>query len=351
MRVHKPKKRQGRTDRRFRPGPWSDGRELESGLELETRVLLSARVAARTDAHHARATAARVLPPRLTPTAEIIYQYNQFANDFATIEKYYIQSLSEQSGGTTTVTASVAAPYTAGSASIQVTSATAASAFFPNGPTAIPVTAQATFNSNFQGTFYLNSYQGSILNVNPTTSSQVNLSVGAILTASVTTSSQSSAASIFPSFITNRTNQMAIDLVQYFNNLPLRLPYFNAPPHTPNNRGAIQNYVYNSVAGSGSGSTSTSGTSGAQGISALPGVGATSLQQVLLAIPLPTASGVSEQIYNATVASAIQQSLTQTLNGVAEVYAGHLLVSAPSPNNRYGAKESGTVPSYILASP
>ena len=41
MRVHKPKKRQGRTDRRFRPGPWSDGRELESGLALEPRFLLT----------------------------------------------------------------------------------------------------------------------------------------------------------------------------------------------------------------------------------------------------------------------------------------------------------------------
>ena len=77
-----------------------------------------------------------------------------------------------------------------------------------------------------------------------------------------------SAAGIFPSFIINRTNQMAIDLVQYFNSLPLKLPYFNTPPHTPNNRGAIQNYVYGSVAGGG-----------------------TSLQQSLLAIPLPTTAG------------------------------------------------------------
>ncbi len=211
MWVHKPKKRHGRKDRRFRPGPWSDGRELESGLELETRVLLSARAAARTDPHRAHATAARI-----TPAAEIRAQYSQFTNDFATIESYYIQSLSEQSGGTTTVTASVAAPYTAGTASIQVTSTSAASAFFPSGQT-IPVTAQATFNGIFQGTFYLNSYQGSILIVNPTTSSQVDLSIGTVLTANVTTSSQTSAASIFPSYIVNRTNEMAIDLVQYFN--------------------------------------------------------------------------------------------------------------------------------------
>src|SRR5208337_401795 len=122
MRVHKPKKRQGRTDRRFRPGPWSDGRELESGLELETRVLLSARVAARTDAHHARATAARV-----TPAAEIKAQYSAFANDFATVEQLYVNAISEQSTGSVTVTATVTAAYTSGSASIQVSNA---SAFF-----------------------------------------------------------------------------------------------------------------------------------------------------------------------------------------------------------------------------
>jgi len=135
------------------------------------------------------------------------------------------------------------------------------------------------------------------------------------------------ATDIFLSYITNRTNQMAIDLVQYFNSLPLKLPFFNTPPHTPNNRGAIQNYVYGSVAGGGT----------------------TSLQQSLLAIPLPTTAGSDLQIYNATVASAIEQSLIQTLNGVSEVYAGQLRVSAPSPNNRYGADESGTVPAYITA--
>ena len=119
---------------------------------------------------------------------------------------------------------------------------------------------------------------------------------------------------------------MAIDLVQYFNGLPLKLPYFNTPPHTPNNRGAIQNYVYDAVASGG-----------------------TSLQQSLLAIPLPTTAGSDLEIYNKTVASAIAQSHTQTLNGVSEIYAGQLRVAITSPNNRYGASESGTVPAYITA--
>jgi hypothetical protein len=201
-----------------------------------------------------------------------------------------------------------------------------------------------------RGSLYLTAYSGNVLSVDPTHSSQVDLSVGATLSASVTTSAQTSAASIFPSFIVNSTNQMAIDLVQYFNSLPLKLPYFNAPPHTPNSRGAIQNYVYNSVAGAASTSQSSSGT-GAQGIEALPGIGATSLQQLLLAIPLPTTAGSDLTIYDQTVADAIQQSLTQTLNGVAEVYAGKILVSAPAKNNRYGVNASGTIPSYILAQP
>ena len=179
------------------------------------------------------------------------------------------------------------------------------------------------------GTFYLTGFSGNSLIVNTTLSSPVSLPVGTFLTATLTPSSLASAASIFPSFITNRANQMAIDLVQYFNSLPLKLPYFNTPPHTPNNRGAIQNYVYGAVAGGGT----------------------TSLLQSLLAIPLPTTAGSDLDIYNETVASAIEQSRIQTLNGVSEIYAGQLRVAITSPNNRYGASESGTVPAYILASP
>jgi len=199
---------------------------LESGLELEARVLLSARAAAMTNARHAHATV-----PRLTPAAEINFQYASFTSDFMT----YVQD-------------------------------------------------------------------NNVTEINKQASN---------------------------SFIVNRTNQMAINLVQYFNSLPLKLPFFNTPPHTPNNRGAIQNYVYGAVAGSGT----------------------TSLQQSLQAIPLPTTTAGSDLLYSATVASAIEQSRIQTLNGVSEVYAGQLRVSAPSPNNRYGVVAPATIPAYILASP
>jgi len=208
---------------------------LESGLELEARVLLSARAAAMTNARHARATV-----PRETPYKEINDQYKAFASDFTAVENHYFASL--------------------------------------------------------------------------------------------TTSSPISTASI-NSFITNRTNQMAIDLVQYFNGLPLKLPFFNTPPHTPNNRGAIQTYVYNSIAGVGSTSLQQ----------------LTSLQQSLVNISLPTTTGSAQTLYEQTVNVAIAQSQTQTLNGVSEVYAGQLRVSAPIPNNRYGVLATGTIPAYITA--
>src|SRR5271166_1153827 len=328
MRLHKPKRRLGRSDRRFCPGPWNNGRELEPGLELEMRVLLSARAATVTNARHARAHAtatATSTAARVTPAAEINAQYSAFANDFATIEQLYVTAVNEQSSSTVSVTATVTAAYTSGASSIQVNDA---AAFFPSGSTT-PVTATATLGSFPIGSFYLTGYSGNTLFVNPSVSSRVDLGIGAILTATVATSGQTSAASIFPSFITNRANQMAIDLVQYFNSLPLKLPYFNTPPHTPNNRGAIQNYVYGAVAGGGT----------------------TSLLQSLLAIPLPTTAGPDLQIYNETVASAIEQSRIQTLNGVSEIYAHQLRVAITSPNNRYGASVSGTVPAYILASP
>ena len=80
----------------------------------------------------------------------------------------------------------------------------------------------------------------------------------------------------------------------------------------------------------------------------MAGGDSTSLQQSLLAIPLPTTAGSDLQIYNAAVQAAVEQSRIRTLNGVSQVYAGRLLIPAPAPNNRYGANASGTIPAYIL---
>jgi hypothetical protein len=121
---------------------------------------------------------------------------------------------------------------------------------------------------------------------------------------------------------------MAIELVIYFNSLPLKLPFLNAPPHTPNNRGAIQKFVYDSIVG---GSSTT-----------------TSLQSSLLAIPLPTTVGNDLNIYNASVSAAIEQSRLQTLNGVSEIYARQLYISAPQPRNRFGVIAPATIPAFLL---
>ena len=107
---------------------------------------------------------------------------------------------------------------------------------------------------------------------------------------------------------------MAIGLVRYFNKLPIKLPPENAPPHTPVQRGAIQSYVYQLIAGSES----------------------NSLQQLLLAITLPATAGSDLQIYQAAVDSAITLSNQQVLDSVQQIVNRTLLVNAPAPANRLG---------------
>ena len=124
------------------------------------------------------------------------------------------------------------------------------------------MTATAVLGAATLGTVYLTGSSGSSLIINPTLSTATTLPTGTVLAANGPTSAQSSAQSIFPSYITNSTIQMGMNLVEYFNSLPIKLPPENAPPHTPVQRGAIQAYVYQNIAGSIS----------------------TSLQQLLLAI-------------------------------------------------------------------
>lgn len=167
--------------------------------------------------------------------------------------------------------------------------------------------------------------------LDPSQLPQVSLNAGVQLVANVPTTPQSSAAAIFPSYIANRTAQMAISLVSYFNSLPHRLPYFNTPPHTPNQRGAIQAYVYQQITG----------------------VAATSLAGSLSAITLPTTAESDLKIYDAAVAAAVEQSRLITHNGVRQVYAGKLRVPAPAPANRLGilANNGSRAPAAIAVAP
>jgi hypothetical protein len=264
---------------------------------------------ARRASHHAHASHA---PKRLTPVAEINAQYAAFLAAFNNVLNSYVTSLNTQSTGTVTVSAMVTAAYVPPSPVIEVDNA---SVFGSEGTFASPLLATATLGSAPSlGQFILTGSSGNALTVSSSGSSQTALPVGTVLTASVPTSAQSSASSIFPSYVTNSTIQMAITLVKYFNNLPVVLPSQNAPPHTPVQRGAIQKYIYQSIA-----STEM-----------------TSLQQLLLDITLPATAGPDLTIYGAAVNSAVQESRIMVIGGIEQIYARTLLISANAPANRLG---------------
>ena len=275
----------------------------------------SARRVEARDAHASHhATAAPTLPKRVTPSQKINAEYDAFVAAFNQQLDNYVASLSESASGTTNVATTVTAAYAAGSPVIEVADA---SVFGPAGTFSPSVLAMATIGTAPAiGSFSLTGSSGNSVTVNTADSSFIPLAVGTTLSATVPVSAATSAASIFPSYITSSTTQMATSLVQYFNNLPLKLPAQNGPPHTPVQRGALQKYVFMSIAGNGT---------------AFP-----SLEQSLLAIPLPTTPGSDLKIYQAAVDSAVEQSRLQVNNGIQQIYAGKLLISANAPANRLG---------------
>jgi len=249
---------------------------------------------------------------RLTPAAEINAQYAAFLTAFNQQLDSYVASLNQQSTGTVTVSATVTVAYAAGSPTVEVDDA---AVFGPQGTFSSPVLATATVGSAPPiGQFSLTGSSGNSLTIDLANSSSIPMGVGTVLTATVPTSASNSAMLIFPSYITNSTIQMAISLVKYFNGLPVVLPKENAPPHTPVQRGAIQKYIFQSIASSQS----------------------TSLQQLLLAISLPTTPGADLEIYQAAVTSAVAESRLQVINGIQQIYARTLLISATQPANRLG---------------
>ncbi|MFI5454624.1 MAG: hypothetical protein ACHRXM_04160 [Isosphaerales bacterium] len=264
---------------------------------------------------------------RLRPAAEINAQYTAFLNAFNQQLNSYVASLNQSSTGTVTVSATVTAAYAAGSPTIEVDDA---AVFGPQGTFSPTVPATASIgNAPSIGTFTLTGSLGNTLTINVADSSFIPMSVGTVLTATVPASAANSAMLIFPSYITNSTSQMAISLVKYFNSLPLVLPKENAPPHTPVQRGAIQKYIFQSIASSQS----------------------SSLQQLLLAIPLPTTPGGDLNIYKAAVNSAVAESHLQVISGIQQIYAGTLLISATQPANRLGVSFTATgTASYSISS-
>jgi hypothetical protein len=313
-----------RADRRFRPVIVEAN---AGGAPLDRRLLLSGvgklgwhpeHSAARVEALAARASHHAKVghrhDQRLTPIEKIDAEYSAFLTAFNQQLNSYVASLNQTSSGTTTVSATVTVAYAAGSPIVTVDDA---AVFGPAGTFSKPVLATATIGSAPPiGSFTLTGSAGNSLIINTADSSSIPLNVGTALTATVGVSASSSASSIFPSYITSSTISMGDALVEYFNNLPVKLPQQNGPPHTPIQRGAIQKYVYMSIAGNG---TTFS-----------------SLQQSLLAIALPATPGSDLDIYKAAVNSVVGQSRQQVISGIQQIYARTLLISANAPANRLG---------------
>jgi hypothetical protein len=279
---------------------------------LDRRLLLSVDVArgARTSDH-----AARVEPPahpevhankatksngRVTPAQQINKAYAQFLANFQAVEIAYVQTLSQQSSGTMPVSTTLTAPYLAGSASMQVQDP----AVFGTPSPSSPVSATALVAGVPVGTFSLIGSSGNQLAINAAQSSLVSLAQGTVLSAQVSVSASTSAATIFPSYITAGTRQLAVQLVSYFNNLPFKLPRKFAFPHQPRQTGALQQYVAQLTVGASS----------------------TSLEQSLLAVTLPQTPGSDLQIYDATINTMVNSSRLQMLDGVKQIFAGKFQV-------------------------
>ncbi len=324
--------RRMRIDRRLRPALSGDAQGV---VELEPRLLLSATAEPASSAAHLAAQVRhqarlelqhekKANPhKRLTPNQKLNAEYAAFTAGFVKVLNDYVQSIDEQSTNLVTATTTVTSTYTPPSSVIQVDNA---AAFGPEGSFSPPIVAQAVFGTVSLGNVSLSGSSGNELIVNPASPLTVTLPANTVLTASVSTNAQTSAASIFPTYIVDSTIQMAISLVEYFNRLPIKLPPENTPPHTPVQRGAIQGYVYDSIA-----AVSTSSLYQYTNGSVPP-----SLQQLLLEIPLPTTPGSDLQIYKAAVMSAIAESHQQVKDGVTQIFNRTLLVGAQPPANRLG---------------
>jgi hypothetical protein len=308
---------------RFRPTVdlGSDGATV-----LDRRLLLSAdSVKAVHAAHHtdhvqtrSHSSTAHAASSRVTPAQEINTQYAQFLAAFQAVQESYVQTFSEQSTGTVTVTATLTAPYQAGSASMQVDDA---AVFGPTGVFNPEVQATALVGSVPVGQIKLLGSSGNTLAVDVTNTSTPSLATGTTLSAQIPTSGTSSAGSIFPSYITASAKQLAVKLVNYFNTLPFKLPRMFAFPHQDARSGAIQQYVYQVVAG------------------ASPN----SLEQSLLAITLPQTPGGDLQIYQAAVGTAVNASRLQMLDGVQQIFDGKLqVVPSSSLNSSTSTAGSGS---------
>jgi hypothetical protein len=294
---------------------------------LDRRLLLSVAVAPGPHAtHHAGRIHSPVHPAvhvnktpaasrRVTPAQQINKLYAQFLTNLQTVEVSYVQSLTQQSSTTIPVSTTLTAPYQAGSATMQVQDP----AVFGPMSSSAPVTASAQVGGAVVGTFSLIGSSGNQLAIDNTQSSQVSLGQNTVLSAQISQSASSSAGSIFPSYIIASTQQLAVRLVSYFNSLPFKLPRMYAPPHQSQRAGAIQQFVYQAVAGTAP----------------------TSLQQSLLGVTLPQTPGSDLQIYDAVIATVVNGSRLQLLGNVQQIFAGKLPIIPINSSGGSGSSSTG----------
>ncbi len=306
---------------RFRPAVGLTG---DGATVLDRRLMLSADSArAAHAAHHAGHVEASshsrkhsAASERVTPAKEINNQYAQFSALFQTAVQSYVGTLYQSSTGTVSVTATLTAPYSAGTASMQVNDA---AVFGPAGTYPNIVDATAYVGTVSVGQVAILGSSGNTLAIQTSGTTTPSLATGTILTAQVPSSASSSAGTIFPSFITANSQQLAVKLVSYFNSLPFKLPRMFAFPHQDARSGALQQYVYQIVAGAA----------------------ATSLEQTLLAVTLPQTPGGDLQIYQSAVTTAINASRLQMLDGVQQIFSGKLQV-VPTSASSSSTSSAGT---------
>jgi hypothetical protein len=302
--------RRRRRSVRFRPAVDPAG---EGAAILDRRLLLSADAtkAARAPLHKAhagplahhvtRASSSSSASGRITPAQEINKQYDLFLKNFQNQEALYVQTFSKQASSSRTVRTFLTAAYQPGSLEMQVQDA----AVFGLGVTPSGLSATALVNGSPTGVVsIIGILSTTTLLINPGASSTPPLPVGTVLTATVPSTATSSAGTIFPSYITASSQQLAVNLVSYFNNLPFKLPRKFAFPHQPQQSGALQQYVAQVVVGASF----------------------ASLEQTLLVIALPLTPGSDLQIYDNTVTTAVNASRVRMLNGVQQIFANKLPV-------------------------
>ena len=231
-------------------------------VALEPRVLLNASPAARlaahdvahhgnpsarNDSHHAEASHTS---KRLTPTPRrSTKQYANFTMAFNNVVENYVQSINEQSTGKVSVSTTVQGDYSTPPLPSTILVADAA-VFGPEGDYSSAVTATAVLGSATLGTVYITGSSGNYLIITPASGYGDNAAERDHPGRQRSHLGPNECHVDFPSYITNSTIQLAIGLVQYFNNLPIKLPPENAPPaHARSTRGDSV-YVYQNIASS-----------------------------------------------------------------------------------------------------